>query len=182
MKASRAPLLVLTGFMGTGKTAVGRILAARLGRDFIDMDARIEEEEGMSISGIFERRGETYFRALEAECCARLAQMEDAVISTGGGALVDPANLVLFGKALVVCLDADPAEIFERLRHERNRPLLEGPDPRGRIAELLSARREAYARIPCHVDTKAKTVGEVADEIAALLPLLAPGPSPDAGD
>ncbi|HUX37477.1 MAG TPA: shikimate kinase [Rectinemataceae bacterium] len=171
MAASEIPPLVITGFMGSGKTTVGKILATRLGRDFIDMDALIEAEEGMTVAGIFEKRGEAYFREREAECCARLAAREACVISTGGGALVDPANRALFKDAFVVCLDADPEEIFERLKDDGSRPLLNDPDPRRRIADLLASRRSAYAQLRWHVDTRARSAEEVADEIERLLDL-----------
>ena len=163
--------LVLTGFMGTGKTSVGQVVAEKLGREFADMDVLIQAEEGMSISKIFETRGEAYFRAREAELCARLAARDNPVISTGGGTLVNPQNRVRFGEAFVVCLDAEPDEILDRLSGARDRPLLAQsvPNPRQRIVELLDSRREAYAQIEWHLNTTGKTVEQVADEIVGLL-------------
>jgi shikimate kinase/3-dehydroquinate synthase len=161
--------LVLTGFMGTGKTSVGQIVAEKLGREFLDMDVVIEANEGMPITKIFETRGEAYFRAREAELCARLTARENAVIATGGGALVSPHNRAQFADAFVVCLDTTPDEIYNRLSRANDRPLLATPKPRQRIVELLDARRDAYAQIEWHLDTTDKTIEQVAEEIVALL-------------
>ena len=160
-----SPLLVLTGFMGVGKTSVGQVIANKLGREFIDMDGMIEHEEGMAITKIFETRGEAYFRALESDLCARLAARENLVVATGGGALVNPQNRAQFKDAFVVCLDAAPDEVYNRLKEQTNRPLLAAANPQQRIVELLSARRDAYAAIEWHLDTTGKTVEQIADEI-----------------
>lgn len=161
--------LVLTGFMGTGKTSVGHVVAEKLGRQFVDMDVIIEAKEGMPIPKIFETRGEAYFRAREAEVCAQLALREDLVVATGGGALVNPQNRAHFKDAFVVCLDATPDEIFSRLHGATNRPLLASPKPRQRIVELLGARRDAYAQIEWHLETTGKSIDQVAEEIVTLL-------------
>lgn len=161
--------LVLTGFMGTGKTSVGQVVAEKLGREFVDMDQVIAAREGMPISKIFEMRGEGYFRAREAELCAQLAQRENVVIATGGGALVNPQNRAHFQDAFVICLDATPDEIYNRLRGANDRPLLAAPKPRQRIIELLAARRDAYAQIEWHLETTGKTIEQVAEEIVTLL-------------
>jgi 3-dehydroquinate synthase len=166
---SRPLPLVLTGFMGTGKTSVGQVVAEKLGREFVDMDVVIEANVGMPITKIFETRGELYFRALEAELCARLAARDNVVIATGGGALVSPQNRARFTDAFVVCLDATPDEIYSRLSRANNRPLLATPKPRQRIVELLDARRDAYAQIEWHLDTTDKTIEQVAEEIVTLL-------------
>lgn len=161
--------LVLTGFMGAGKTSVGQVVAQKLGREFVDMDAVIEAEEKMTISKIFETRGEAYFRARESEWCARLAARPNLVIATGGGTLVNPDNRAQFKDAFVICLDASPKEIYARLKDQHNRPLLKAPNPQQRIVELLSARRDAYAQIEWHLETSGKTIEQVADEIVGLL-------------
>jgi len=167
---AHSPLpLVLTGFMGAGKTSVGQAVAAKLARDFVDIDVAIEEEEGMSVSKIFETRGEAYFRARETEWCARLALRDHLVIATGGGALVNPSNRARFKDAFVVCLDAAPDEIYKRLKGQGNRPLLASPNPQQRIAELMSARRDAYAQIEWHLDTTGKSIDQVADEIVGYI-------------
>ena len=168
--ATRNSSLVITGFMATGKTSVARIVAEKLGRKFVDIDALIKSREGMSVRAIFETRGEAYFRAREAEACAELAARANLVIATGGGALVDPRNRAVFRNACVVCLDATPDAILARLapRGAQDRPLLASADPRARIEELLRARREAYAQIAHHVDATGKTINQVAEEILEL--------------
>ena len=130
--------LVLTGFMGTGKTSVGRLVAERLRREFVDMDELIAVREGMSIADIFARHGESHFRALERGVCAELAARNDLVIATGGGTLVDPGNCLQFRNAVVICLDADVEEIARRLEGVEDRPLLNaqarGTEDEGRRA------------------------------------------------
>lgn len=168
--AASAPLLlVLTGFMGTGKTSVGHVVAEKLGREFLDMDVQIEAEEGMPIRDIFATRGEPYFRTREADLCARLASSGNRVVATGGGALLSPANRAQFADALVVCLDAAPDEILGRLNGNQDRPLLQTANPRQRIVELMDSRRPAYAQIEWHLDTTGKSIDQVADEIVAIL-------------
>ncbi len=161
--------LVLTGFMGAGKTSVGHVVAQKLGREFVDMDVVLEDEEKMPISKIFETRGEAYFRAREAELCARLSLRRNLVIATGGGALVNSINRDQFKDAFVICLDATPDEIYRRLKGQGNRPLLATPNPQQRIIELMSARRDAYAQVEWHLDTTGKSIAQVADEIVGLL-------------
>ena len=165
--AVRHPSLVLTGFMGTGKTSVGKIVARKLGRKFVDMDEVIEARERKSVREIFEARGETDFRARESELCAELGARENLVIATGGGALVDANNLSRFAQALVICLDAEIDQILSRLGNSMDRPLLR-ENPRERVIELLSARREAYGRIERHIETTGKGIEQVANEILEL--------------
>ncbi len=160
---------VLTGFMCAGKTCVGRKIAEKLGWEFCDMDAIIEADERMSVREIFETRGEAYFRAREAEWCARLARREQAVIATGGGALVAERNRAAFARALVVCLDASPDEIAARLGSGYARPLLDSGDARERIERLMNERRAAYGAIARHIDTTGKTIEQVAAEVMGLL-------------
>jgi len=160
--------LVLTGFMGTGKTSVGRIVAAKLAREFVDMDAIIQAGEGQTIRAIFQTRGEAYFRAREAALVAELAGRGGLVIATGGGTLIAPGNRAAFADAFVVCLDASAEEIVRRLAGMSDRPLLAQGELHERVAALLQARREAYAQIQMHVDTTGKTVEQVADEVIAL--------------
>ncbi len=168
--------LVLTGFMGTGKTSVGRLAARRLNREFVDMDQVLAAREGAPVAQIFSQEGEAYFRARERELCAELAARDSLVIATGGGALVDPVNRSNFANATVICLDASIDEILRRLNGAEDRPLLnskfqipnsELPSSgrRARIEELLTVRREAYAKIPLHVDTTARAIEEVASQV-----------------
>ncbi len=166
--AVRHASLVLTGFMGTGKTTVGALLAQKLSREFVDMDAAIEAREGMTVRAIFATRGEEYFRARESELCAELAARENRVIATGGGTLVDARNHARFARAFVVCLDATVDVVCARVKDGKERPLVEG-GARERIESLMAVRRAAYARIPHHVDTTTKTVDQVADEVITLI-------------
>lgn len=156
--------------MGTGKTAVGRELAARLGYDFVDTDARIEAAAGRTVAAIFAEEGEVVFRRLEAAQARELAGRRGLVIATGGGMLLDEANAaVLAATGPVFCLSADAQTILARVRAQGGqRPLLDDPDPARRIAELLAARAPAYARFP-QIDTSDRTPAEVAAEVALLL-------------
>ncbi len=161
--------IVLTGFMGTGKTVAGREVAQRLGRAFVDMDDRVVERAGMDIASIFASRGEPYFRQLEREVLHDLARQHDLVIATGGGALVDTANRELMLRtSLAICLSASVEAITERVGGDRSRPLLAGEDARQRIRELMESRAAAYAEIPHTVDTTGRSVTEVADAIIDL--------------
>ncbi len=165
---TRHPPLVLTGFMGTGKTAVGRIIAQRLRREFVDMDAVIEARAGAQIAEIFERKGEAYFRALETALCDELSRRRGLVIATGGGTLVSQQNRARFADAVVVCLDASVDEIVARLQGARNRPLLANGELRARVEQLQRARRDAYRQIEWHVDTTGVSVGQVTERVIEL--------------
>ena len=161
--------LVITGFMGTGKSSVARGVAARLGRRYVDMDALIEERAGMSIPEIFRQRGEEVFRQYERELCRELAAQENLVIATGGGALVDAANRAILGeRGCLICLDCEVSELLHRLCGDQGRPMLWSEQPETRLRELLQMRRPAYAQIPYHVDTTYCSVGEVIDRVVAL--------------
>jgi len=158
--------IILTGFMGTGKSAVGREVARRLGRSFVDMDELIVSGEGRSISEIFRASGEPYFRRLEAALCVELAGRNGLVIATGGGTLVSPENrATLEPSGVIICLTATVDEILRRLDRFRDRPLLAPPGRRMRIEALLAERAEAYAAIPHQIDTTGKPVERVATEI-----------------
>lgn len=162
--------LVITGFMGTGKTTVGRLLAQRLNREFVDMDAVIEAREGVPIAAIFSRQGEAYFRGCERELSVGLSARRNLVIATGGGTLVNPDIRARFADAVVVCLDASVEEIRRRLNGADDRPLLESQtvDRSSQIEYLLAARRAAYAEIPLHVDTTGRSVQDVAQIIERI--------------
>jgi len=156
--------------MGTGKTEVGQEIARRLGKKFVDMDTLIEAREGMTVAGIFAQRGEAYFRHLEADMCHELAARRELVIATGGGALIPDENReILSASGPVVCLTASQDEILRRLEAAKDRPLLDGPDRRARIAGLLAERAKAYRRIPLQVDTTGLTVAQVIERVMALL-------------
>lgn len=158
--------IYLTGFMGTGKSSVGSLLAFKLGRIFVEIDAEIETREKASIVDIFDRRGEAYFRAREKELLAELSGKKDLVVSCGGGIVLEAANRrILKSTGLVICLFADPAVIHDRVRACGKRPLLNVPDPESRISELLGQRREFYREADINIDTSSLAVEEVVDLI-----------------
>ena len=160
--------IVLTGFMGTGKTSVGLILAERLGWPFVDTDALIEARAGRSVGDIINRDGEAIFRQLERAVCQEVAAGHEQVIATGGGALLDSLNrAALLESGMVVCLTCHPEEIARRLDGDRTRPLLAG-DAVVRIQELLAARQPVYDALPYHVDTTHLTPEETTDEVLRL--------------
>lgn len=158
------PNIVITGFMGTGKSTVAPLVAERLQRPFVDTDTVIVERAGLSIPVIFERHGELWFRRVESEVCADLAAQSGLVIATGGGALVNPDNLVaMSATGMVVCLSATPDTIGARLDGERDgRPLVGG------WRDLLAKRTPAYAAIPYQVITDNKSPEQIAEEVIAL--------------
>jgi 3-dehydroquinate synthase len=166
--------VVLTGFMGTGKTTVGRLLADDLGYEFVDTDELIERRHG-PIPVIFATRGEAAFRAIEREVAAELAGRRRLVVATGGRMLLDPANVrALSANGRILCLVATPDEVFERVAGDRSatapveRPLLAVPDPRRRIVELMSERDPAYRRFPQLV-TDALAPAAVAHDLRTVL-------------
>ena len=160
--------IILTGFMGTGKTTVGRILAARLGHEFVDTDVLIEARTGRSIPTIFAEDGEAAFRQLERDVAAELAAQQGLVIATGGRLMLDPANAVALGATgYIFCLTATPELILARVMADEKaieRPLLQGPDPATRIRQLLAERASLYAQF-AQVDTAGLTPAEVAEQI-----------------
>ena len=162
--------IILTGFMGTGKSTVGRLVAAELGLNFTDMDTLIEQREGRTISRLFAEDGEAYFRQLEAGLCRELAGQAGLVIATGGGALVPEQNLrVLEQSGLVICLDCDPETLWQRIGHCPDRPMLANQDEKrfNRLAGLLAKRRPAYRRIERHLDVTHLSPEEAARTISA---------------
>ncbi|MHB8626747.1 MAG: shikimate kinase [Aggregatilineales bacterium] len=161
--------IVLVGFMGTGKTTVGRLIAERLSWRFTDTDKLIEARAGRPIPDIFRQEGEPAFRKLEAEVCAEVGAWRHTVIATGGGVWIDPVNREkLSATGFVVCLRAPLEQIEARLEADRSRPMLEGPDRHQRIVELMNTRQAAYATIPHTIDTDGHTPYAVCEKIIAL--------------
>ncbi len=159
--------IVLTGFMGTGKTTVGKILAKKLKREFIDTDHLIEKRHQLSIPDIFHSFGEKAFRLMEAETARELGRKKDLVISTGGRLMLDPDNAAaLESTGLVFCLSADPKTILSRLESDKNhsRPLLDCPDPQQKILQLLNEREKGYRRFTT-IQTDGIQPTEIADKI-----------------
>jgi shikimate kinase len=161
--------IVLTGFMGTGKTSVSRELARMLGMKLIDADEEIEKNQNMPISEIFRLFGEPRFREIETETLRRLAKEDRVIISTGGGAVLREENMqALSENGMVFCLSASPETVYERTRHTNNRPLLNVEDPLAKIRELLNARMSYYEKAGTMIDTENKTPRQVAEEIARM--------------
>jgi len=162
--------IILTGFMGTGKSTVGRRLAARLGRRFFDTDTLIEKQAKTTISNIFSQKGEAYFRGLEKETIKRMCQKKAIVLATGGGAIVSEENAQrLKESGTVVCLTATPETIFERIRNNADRPLLQGQEPLEKIRALLATRAEAYTRADLTIDTSTLDIERVVETIISLV-------------
>ncbi|MCD6291425.1 MAG: 3-dehydroquinate synthase [Anaerolineae bacterium] len=162
--------IILTGFMGTGKTTIGQLIARRLRRKFVDMDAIIEERTGMSIPQIFREQGEEAFRRLESELCRELAAQSGLVIATGGGALINAENRAALGATGdIICLRASVDAIMARVGTSMDRPKLDGTDRRARIEALLDERAAAYDAIQIQLDTSDVTPEEAVERALALL-------------
>lgn len=171
--------IILTGFMGTGKTAVGEQLAQKLGCPFLDTDAMVEKSTGRSIPEIFEKQGERVFREYEKKMLHKALDQERIVISTGGGAVVDPENRKLMKeKGYVVALSASPEVILERVSQVDNRPMLKIADKEGKkqaqeklekIKALLSKRSPFYREADKILDTTSKKIEETVNEILKLV-------------
>jgi len=158
--------IALTGFMAVGKSAVGRTLARKLGRRFVDLDKIIEKSEGMKIKDIFSRKGESYFRRAEKQALAEVLFQGEQVIATGGGVVIDEENIrLLREKSFLVCLTAAPEVLLRRAEKSGQRPLLEGGDRSQRIGELLAQREKNYAQAHVAVDTSDLTVEQVVERI-----------------
>jgi shikimate kinase len=154
--------IILTGFMGVGKTSVGTQLAKDLGYTFVDIDKLIEMDQNLSITSLFSKFGAPYFREVEAAIIQQVMMGEGQVVSTGGGAVILDANREAFKKGgFVVCLTASPDVIFERIKHEIHRPLLQTADPKVKIKELLDSRAKFYAQADACIDTSEKSVVDV---------------------
>jgi shikimate kinase len=150
--------IFLIGFMGTGKTTVAKCLNRKYDMEIIDMDAAIEEAEGMSISEIFEKKGEEYFRDLETTMIMDLQDKDNTVVSCGGGVVLRAENVESMKKSgKIVLLEASPETILERVVRNNKRPLLEGHKNIKDISDMMEARRpryEAAADIVVNVDGK----------------------------
>ncbi|MFQ5647592.1 MAG: shikimate kinase, partial [bacterium] len=158
--------ICLIGFMGVGKTEVGRVLAERLGFEFIDTDDLIVSRAGKTIPQIFEQDGEPAFRARERDLLNSLQRVKGKVIAAGGGLPVQEGNLEKLREiGPVVCLEAEPEEIYRRVKNNHNRPLLQVDDPLKEIKALLKARQLYYQKADLIVRNESieKTVGKIMD-------------------
>ena len=181
--------IILVGFMGTGKTTIGRALADQLKRDFVDMDAELETRAGKPIPRIFAEDGEEVFRRMERDLVVELSRRpvrhlvrrslgkdgslgdggSNLVIAAGGGVVLNPDNIRDFSATgHVICLKATPDEILSRVSGSNHRPLLEQGNKEERIRNLFQQRQPFYDVIPCQVDTTGKTVCEVVAEVLQI--------------
>jgi shikimate kinase len=163
--------VVLIGFMGSGKSSIGRLAAKALGYQFVDTDQLIVERSGRQISEIFAEDGEEAFRELETAVIRSLVHLNRSVISTGGGAVIRAVNREMLRHAgFVVCLTASEDVIFERVSRNSKRPLLQCDNPRAVISQLLMSRREAYeAAAHCTIDTSLLSQGDAVEVLTAAI-------------
>ena len=165
--------LVLVGFMGTGKSTVGRATARVLGRPFADSDAETEARAGCTVAELFARLGEAGFRSLERAVVADLASRRGWVLATGGGALANPGSLeALRANGVLLALSARPEVILRRVGGAAagsRRPLLAGPDPLGRIASLLEERAAVYGQADLQLDTSGCGRGAAVETVLRLV-------------
>lgn len=163
--------IIIIGFMGVGKTEVGKLLAKKLNMTYVDTDAIIEKEQGMTINDIFDKKGEESFREMESKLLDKLAGIKGHVVSTGGGIILRPGNVKkLKSMGPLVLLWSDPDTIYERVKGEGTRPLLNVKDARGKIKEILEFRAPIYEGIAdLKVDTSLLSPEEASNKIAEFV-------------
>lgn len=165
--------VVLIGFMGTGKSSIGRELASRMGCAFVDIDQKIEENVGMRIPEIFEKYGEDHFRACESEAVIEVASSRGMVIATGGGTVKNPENLKLLrNRGVIICLTANVDTILARTSRKGKRPLLDAADNDERrkiIERLMEERKGLYSQADYHVDTSERSPFQIIEDIHRFL-------------
>lgn len=171
--------IVLCGFMGTGKSSVGRLVAEQLRFAFLDTDHVIEARADKPITEIFAEQGEAAFREMECKVVKELAERKATVISTGGGLVVNPENMAsLKQHALVVCLWASPAGIYARVKNQNHRPLLQGPDALEKITALLAERTPFYKQADVLLNTEIRSPREVAQQVLHQFRIARTAPVP----
>jgi len=164
--------VILTGFMGTGKTSLGKLLATKLGRPFVDIDKKIETEQKLSIPKIFELYGEEHFRELERAAVKELSERRGLIIATGGGTIKDEENLrLLKDSGVMICLTTEPEEIFARTARRGERPVLDGGgnERLETIKKLLAERKKFYDRADYQVDTTNWSPIQIIDDICRYI-------------
>jgi len=163
------PNIILTGFMATGKTTIGRLISEQLDYEFVDTDLLIENRYGQKITEIFREKGEAVFRTMEMDVARELGRKERLVIATGGGLVLNPINVAALNKqGLIFCLVATPEDILERASCDGAvRPLIEGPNPMERITKLMKEREGVYRHFT-QVETTGKSPEEVVEMLLAL--------------
>jgi shikimate kinase len=158
--------IILTGFMGTGKTAVGKELAQLLDMKLIDVDTEIEKTEKTTIDEIFRQSGEQRFRDKETDMIKAVSRNKNVIISTGGGAVLKKENMdILRENGVIICLTATPETILQRTGANSNRPLLQVENPFKKIKELLDFRKPYYEKADILIDTDDKNPLQIAREI-----------------
>ena len=167
MAEQQSSSIALIGFMGSGKSTVGSILAARLRWEFVDADKAIVDRTRMSIPEIFATRGEAGFRAVESQCLADLASVGSTVVATGGGAPMEPRNRSFFDSRKTFFLHVSYEEFRRRTGRDRNRPLLQ--EGKKELLERFAERQEVYARIGVRLDTDGRRPEDVASAILTML-------------
>jgi shikimate kinase len=167
-------LIFLTGFMGSGKSTIGPILANTIGYDFADVDKVIEERVGKKVKDIFQEDGERFFRSVEREIIEEMSRREHHVISLGGGSVVDPANFtVVKNSGILVYLQSSPEHLLKRLQHKADRPVLSDSEGQrlsvdqlhDRVLQLYADREPIYSQAHLTIHTDEKKVGLTVDEI-----------------
>ena len=160
--------LVLFGFMGSGKSTIGRLASSELKLPFIDTDAEIEHRQKIPVSEIFEKQGEAAFRGIEAQLIEELSQKEGVIIATGGGAILRQQNIDhLKRNGIVVFLHVDEETVLRRTSSNQNRPLLKG-NAKENIHALMTARAPLYAALPYQVETSGRTSHQVLNEVLRI--------------
>lgn len=164
--------IYLIGFMGTGKSVVGKELARQKKMHFVDLDELIEEKEKREIVEIFAQDGEAYFRKLEKQLLNEISRKENYVVSCGGGIVIDPENIrIMKTSGIIICLSATPEVILKRTQKFRHRPLLNVVNPKEKIASLLAARTPYYGQADKTIDTSKISSKEV---IKGILKFISP--------
>ena len=162
--------IFLVGFMGAGKSTVGKILADKIGYDYCDADKFIEEQAGTTITQIFAEHGEPYFRDLESESLETLARKEKLIVATGGGVVQRDRNWdAMNGNGITIYLKASVETIWERIRNDTSRPLLQVDNPVETARELLNKRTPMYEKADIVLNTDKLSLQQVADEVFSLL-------------
>lgn len=162
--------IVLIGFMGTGKSVVGKRIARQLNMEFVSTDNVIEEREERPIAKIFEESGEPYFRNVEKEVIKEISALNNVVIAAGGGAVLNEKNILNLRKnGILICLNARPEVIYERTKAHRHRPLLNVDNPVEKIKGLLNSRAPFYKKADYQIDTSDKSVEEIVKMIAEII-------------
>jgi len=168
----------LTGFMASGKSTIGPILANTLGWNFFDLDKEVENQEGMKVVEIFDKKGESYFRKVETELLMNLSEKDEAIISLGGGAIASEENFkIIKSSGKIIYLKSSPEMAYKRLRFKRDRPafIFEGEEIPSkeqfleRINKLLDERKKYYEQADFIIDTDNQTVGKTVDIIAKYI-------------